>query len=77
MNDLNDPKIHELYPICKDPEGLIGLQCARLEFEGRVVEAGTPWWRLQPEELLEPHWPKKRVRADLPPPDESPLAPEP
>jgi len=29
LNDLEDPRILELYPLCKDPEDLVGLQCAR------------------------------------------------
>jgi len=37
----------------------------RLEFDGRVVEAGPPWWRLSEEELQGPKWPKKRTRQDV------------
>lgn len=65
LNDLQNPHIHELYPLCKDPEDLVALQCARLEFAGKVVEAKTPWWRLSREVLEGPSWPKKRVRDDL------------
>lgn len=67
LDDLDDPHIHKLYPLCKDPFGLVALQCARLEFDGKVVEAGTPWWHLSPQELEGPSWPKKRQAKALEP----------
>lgn len=47
FNDLDDPRIHELYPICLEPQGRHGvaLQCSRLRYLHLDVTARDPWWR--------------------------------
>jgi 23S rRNA-/tRNA-specific pseudouridylate synthase len=47
LDDLDDPRIHALYPVCLEPQGRhgIALQCYKLRFLHYHVSADEPWWR--------------------------------